>query len=48
MWSLGIILYELLSTSLPFYSEDDREYKFNVINKSLDMSNLDIWDNVSI
>ena len=32
LWGLGIILHELLSTKLPFYSDDDRKYKDNIVN----------------
>ena len=31
VWGLGVILHELLSTRLPFYSDDDQEYKNNII-----------------
>ena len=32
LWGLGIILHEMLSTELPFYSDDDLEYKHKIIH----------------
>ena len=31
LWGLGVILYELLSTQLPFFSNDENKYKTNII-----------------
>lgn len=27
IWALGVVLYELLSTRLPFYAESDEDYR---------------------
>ena len=32
VWGLGVILHELLSTQLPFYADDDNEYRVNIVN----------------
>merc|ERR1719240_817545 len=32
IWGLGVVLYELLSTDMPFYSDDDKEFRDNIIN----------------
>ena len=43
IWALGIILYELLSTKLPFYDESDNIYKKNIISQPLDLSDKESW-----
>lgn len=35
VWGLGIILYEMLSTQLPFYSDNDEQYKENIVNEKV-------------
>jgi len=32
LWGLGVVLYELLSTELPFYADSDIEYRSNIIH----------------
>ena len=32
MWALCVILYELVSTRLPFYNDNENIYKTNIVN----------------
>lgn len=43
IWGLGIILYELLSTELPFFSEDENQYKKNIIRNELSLDDSILW-----
>ena len=48
MWGLGIILHELLTTTLPFYHDDENIYKNNIVNEKLIIEDdNDIWEDVS-
>lgn len=47
MWGLGVILHELLSTELPFYSDNEGHYKKNIVKKRLNLGKEIHWKNVS-
>lgn len=47
MWGLGVILHELLSTELPFYSDNETEYKRNIVKQKLQLQNESAWQKVS-
>lgn len=47
VWGIGIILHELLSTELPFYSEDEDIYKHNIVKQKLKLNDCTLWHNVS-
>ena len=47
IWGLGVILHELLTTTLPFYHDDDSKFKKNVVNDELMMDDPAIWGHVS-
>ena len=46
-WSLGIILYELLSSEIPFEHSDSLKFYRNIAHKPLDMKKVASWKNVS-
>ena len=48
LWGLGVILHELLSTELPFFSTDENTYKSNIINQPLVLNSTSLWDTVSM
>lgn len=47
-WSLGVILYELLTSIHPFHSEENSESINNIRDEEIDFDNPAIWQNVSI
>ena len=47
MWSLGVILYELLSNELPFYADDSLKHYLNILNQPLNLDDDKLWSNVS-
>ena len=47
MWALGVILHELLTTELPFYSDNALEFKQNIVNQSLKLDDVELWQSVS-
>ena len=46
MWSAGVMLYMLLSGSIPFYAETDQEVLDLVINCQYDFDD-EVWDDIS-
>ena len=46
-WSLGVILYELLTTVHPFYSKDSSKSMENIVSQDVDFDNEEIWQDVS-
>lgn len=46
IWSTGVILYTMISRSLPFHSQDRKE-TFHLIKVSEITFENEIWDNVS-
>ena len=46
-WALGVILHELLSTQLPFYAENDKDFIYNIVNQKLEFSKQKYWEDVS-
>ena len=47
IWGLGVILHELLTSQLPFFAEDDLQYRQNIVNQELNMEDPLVWHNVS-
>lgn len=47
MWGAGVILYELLSTQLPFYSDNETQYKKNIVKEKLKLDDSTLWKNIS-
>ena len=47
IWSLGVILYELLTSIHPFLSEERSETIENIRDEEIDFENPSIWQNVS-
>ena len=43
IWGLGVILHELLTTQLPFFSKDENKYKTNIIKQKLQINSKDIY-----
>ena len=48
MWGLGVILHELLTSKIPFYHDEDREFMNNVVNDKLVMDDPEVWGHVSM
>lgn len=38
-WSLGIILFELLSNDLPFFDKDAKRFREQIVNKRIVLDN---------
>ena len=43
IWALGVILYTLLSSYLPFLGETKDDLKLAIVNDSLDLTTEPIW-----
>ena len=47
MWGLGVILHELLTTELPFFSGTSWEYKQNIVNGQIRLDDEKLWEDTS-
>ena len=46
MWSLGVILHELLSSTLPFYADNNKRYMENIVRQKLTLEG-ERWSSLS-
>ena len=46
-WSLGVILFELLSNDLPFFDKDAKKFKEQILTKKIVLSNYPALRDVS-
>lgn len=46
-WAIGVIMYELLSNELPFYSKDNDQLFIKILKKPISFKQK-AWDNVSL
>lgn len=47
VWGIGIIMHEILSTELPFYSEDEQTYKKNIVREKIKFDDNSLWSKIS-
>ena len=47
MWGLGVILYQLLSSELPFYSKYSKTHIQRIVKQEITFDDNKIWNDVS-
>lgn len=47
LWGIGVIMYELLCTEIPFYADDQKQYMENILKDELKFVDSELWQQVS-